>query len=189
MINSVPWLVADRESAELFADIRTAEYFVALTAASELPARVSSTTHYQPGRLHLAVAQAAIRAGRPASPAGEELTVYLAPDHRADALGDTPALARDRLTHDFGAGPNPTLALSRRWRYLPMFDEGALRRGAPARVWCDQGRRRVWNIGAAASMESVPNVVDYNLRLLRASLRTRRHHPDPADETLLAQLS
>ena len=130
---------------------------------------VLTTTETQAGRINLAVAQAAIREGRRPQPNGERLSVYLAPDHRRDALGDVTSLARERLGHELGPGSVPRFELTRTWRYLPIFSKRALQGGAPARVWCDQGRRRIWNIGAAASMDSVPNIVDYNLRLLGAT--------------------
>jgi hypothetical protein len=53
------------------------------------------------------------------------------------------------------------------WDYFPQFREQDLRNGILAKIFKEQGINNIWHIGSHCCFESVPNVIDYNFKILK----------------------
>ena len=58
------------------------------------------------------------------------------------------------------------------WPYFHHFPQAAINEKIPWKLFDMQGERKTWWIGASASFESVHDVTNYNLMLLKTYLRT-----------------
>lgn len=162
-IDSVPHQIVDPPRVDLFRTVSETPYAMGVATADGIDAPGLVSFVDWPGRVNMVACQAAIRAGRdPAS--GEVAAFYGVPNYHGPAIDR----AQVSLERDY-ALRNVEIVDRHTWSYFPRFDEDALRAGAPARIWAAQGKHRIWTIGSACSMESVPNVLDYNDRLLAAA--------------------
>ena len=105
----------------------------------------------------------------------------LTADERLDDASSRALL--DRLRADWNDRGVTDIELVRRdgelvqqyWPYFPHFGPEDIRRGAPWELAGLQGTRRTWYAGAAASFESVNDVINHNLDLLgRSASRPRQ---------------
>ena len=169
VVNSVPHKVVVRSSEVDFDRVQEHPYLVGVADVRGMSHPTEMNLVDLPGEPNLLVAQGRIRTGEPRDPA--PAAFYCAPDLRGPTRPAPDAFELDRIVDNIRRrfGHDAAVSAHRTWSYHPRFPDQEIRAGAPARVWGSQGRGRIWNTGGACCFESVPNICDYNRRLVQTA--------------------
>lgn len=180
MINSVPHRVipsAGKEAAgkaavnriSPFESMGEFDYDVGIIEKSTSPFLSEHLTESRPGHVNFLVSQQKVREGIDQRTGSELSTYYCAPNFSINnyhaSESESEVLVNRSLKKYYDVKQFRVLDRVR-WSYFPQFFPEAIEAGELARIFCQQGEDRVWNIGSACSFETVVNVVDYNQKVL-----------------------
>jgi hypothetical protein len=172
VINSVPHKIEWSPSSALFRDVKDHDYHVGVieTVGVKPSATIAQITEHQPYHVNMIIFHSQARGLAPQASGRELVSYYCCPNyvHKCERLteDERDEMVRASLRRYYGIVDYRVLA-KKTWPYFPQFSPARIAAGALAEVYLNQGEQRIWNIGASCCFESVPNVIDYNEKLLR----------------------